>query len=153
MKKILVLVVILFMVLSGVLLLGQNFFGGNTKNKTDSETTISVEKKIVPALNVETSVLDRDSVIEDEKSVNELYQGNIDFENADPAQAYILSISLQGEEGQFVDPDGKPLEVKKEIILGKKEGKVYVKLTGNKPMLNHIKKLKNVKVVCNLKGK
>ncbi|MGH1842265.1 hypothetical protein ABE867_16400 [Enterococcus gallinarum] len=153
MKKILVLVVILFMLVSGVLLLGQNFWGVNKKNKMDSEKSISVEKKIVPELSVETSVLDRGSVIEDDKSVNELYQGNIDFENANPKHTYIISISLKGEDGQFVDPDGKPLEVKKNIILKKKEGIVHVKLTGNKPMLNHIKKLKNVKVVCDLKEK
>ena len=119
----------------------------------NSETSISVEKKIVPELSVEASVLDRGSVIEDEKSVNELYQGNIDFENANPKHLYILSISLKGEDGQFVDPDGEPLEVKKDIILKRKEGIVHVKLTGNKPMLNHIKKLKNVKVVCDLKEK
>lgn len=86
----------------------------------DSETSISVEKKIVPELSVETSVLDRDSVIEDEKSVNELYQENIDFENANPKHTYIISISLKGEDRQFVDPDGKPLEVKKDIILKKR---------------------------------
>ncbi|WP_445450963.1 hypothetical protein [Enterococcus faecalis] len=84
---------------------------------------ISVEKKIVPELNVETSFLDRGSVIEDENSLNELYHGDIDFKNADPAHPYIISMSLKEEEGQFVDPDGKHLEVKKDIILGKKKEK------------------------------
>ncbi len=37
---------------------------------------------------------------------------------------YIISISLKGEKGEFIALDGNPLEVKKDIILWKKEGKV-----------------------------
>ncbi|MCO5542097.1 hypothetical protein ACULLB_16725 [Enterococcus gallinarum] len=63
-------------------------------------------------------------MIESGKSVNELYHGNIDFKDANPEYMYIISISLKGEKGQFIALDGNPLEVKKDIILWKKEGKV-----------------------------
>ncbi|QGM92269.1 hypothetical protein [Enterococcus faecalis] len=153
MKKIVSIVVILFMLVSGILFLGKNIFDVNRKNETGSDTSISVEEKIVPKLNIEANVLDKSSIAKDEKTFNELYHGDIAFENANPQHTYIIFISLRGENGQFVGPDGAPLEVKKEIILGKKEGKVHVKLTGNKPMLSHIKELKHVKVICDLKEK
>ncbi|MGM0209331.1 hypothetical protein IGI96_003857 [Enterococcus sp. DIV0421] len=86
-----------------------------------------------------------------ENIINELYEGELTFEHADPTKKYLIVIKfLDGSKREFVGPDNKPLELEKEVMLGKEEGKVHLVLKGTKTMFKHIQKLKDVRVTAEI---
>ncbi|MDT2688578.1 hypothetical protein P7E23_19380, partial [Enterococcus gallinarum] len=60
-------------------------------------------------------------------SENELYQGDLSFEYADPEKPYVLMIwFIDKANHEYVGSDKKPLKREKELILGKAKGVVHV---------------------------
>lgn len=150
MKKSLTLLIVGLTIIGSVLFIGNSLFF----NKDVTEQTLtSTTKEIPPELFVETEILDTKKS-ETPPSVNELYQGDLSFEHADPEKTYLLSIQLLDKAyHEYVGPDKKPLKKEKELVLGKSEGVVHVVVKANSPMLTHIQHLKDIQVSASLKEK
>lgn len=151
MKKVITIIIVLLMVLGSGLLIGKAFF----EQKTTKSTLIrNSNKKLVPKLWSEIEILDPEQEVTKYSAPNQIFQGELIFENANSEKTYIVKTKLISKEGnRFIGPDKKPLEVNKEIVLGKQQGKINILLKGNKPMLVHIGKLKDVQVSSELKEK
>ncbi|EGO8634331.1 hypothetical protein QL852_002818 [Enterococcus faecalis] len=148
MKKSLTLLIVGLTIIGSGLFIGSSLF---SKNETTEQTLTSTTKEISPELFLETEVLDTKKS-ETISSVNELYQGDISFEHANPEKTYLLSIQLLDKKNhEYVGPDKKPLKREKELVLGKSKGVVHVIVKANSPMLTHIQHLKDVQVSVSLK--
>lgn len=90
MKKSLTLLIVGLTIIGSGLFIGSSLF---SKNETTEQTPTSTTKEIPPELFLETEVLDTKKS-ETISSVNELYQGDLSFEHANPEKTYLLSIQL-----------------------------------------------------------
>ena len=141
MKKSLTLLIVGLTIIGSGLFIGSSLF---SKNEATEQTPTSTTKEIPPELFSETEVLDTKKS-ETISSVNELYQGDLSFEHANPEKTYLLSIQLLDKTNhEYVGPDKKPLKREKELVLGKSKGVVHVIVKANSPMLTHIQHLKDV---------
>ncbi|MBO6419936.1 hypothetical protein [Enterococcus gallinarum] len=150
MKKSLTLLIVGLTIIGSGLFIGSSLF---SKNEATEQTPTSTTKEIPPELFLETEVLDTKKP-ETIPSENELYQGDLSFEYADPEKPYVLMIwFIDKANHEYVGPDKKPLKREKEWILGKAKGVVHVVVKANRPMLTHIQKLKDIQVSMTLKEK
>ncbi|MFD2390561.1 hypothetical protein [Enterococcus gallinarum] len=150
MKKSLTLLIVGLTIIGSGLFIGSSLF---SKNEATEQTPTSMTKEIPPELFLETEVLDTKKP-ETIPSENELYQGDLSFEYADPEKPYVLMIwFIDKANHEYVGPDKKPLKREKELILGKAKGVVHVVVKANRPMLTHIQKLKDIQVSMTLKEK
>lgn len=150
MKKSLTLLIVGLTIIGSGLFIGSSLF---SKNEATEQTPTSTTKEIPPELFLETEVLDTKKP-ETIPSENELYQGDLSFEYADPEKPYVLMIwFIDKANHEYVGPDKKPLKREKELILGKAKGVIHVVVKANRPMLTHIQKLKDIQVSMKLKEK
>lgn len=142
------LIVCLTIVGSGVAL--KNLF---SEKEAQHETT-STEKEPAPELSLEVEILDTEQEVVKEEAINEIYEGELAFEHANPTKNYLITIKVLDEDNrEFVGPDNNALKLEEEVILGKEKGKIHLVLKGTKPMVEHIQKLKNVQVSADMTEK
>lgn len=147
MKKSLTLLIVGLTIIGSGLFIGSSLF---SKNEATEQTPTSTTKEIPPELFLETEVLDTKKP-ETIPSENELYQGDLSFEYADPEKPYVLTIRfIDKANHEYVGPDKKPVKREKELILGKAKGVVHVVVKANRSMLTHIQKLKDIQVSMTL---
>ena len=146
MKKFFKIALVCLIVIGSGILIKNSF----SEKENRSETETSVEAVVHPELFFETEVLDTKKP-ETIPSENELYQGDLSFEYADPEKPYVLTIRfIDKANHEYVGPDKKPLKREKELILGKAKGVVHVVVKANRSMLTHIHKLKDIQVSMTL---
>ncbi|GAB7305316.1 MULTISPECIES: hypothetical protein [Bacillota] len=148
MKKSVTLLIVGLTIIGSVLFIGNSLFSNkNAKEQMNTSTTEDVS----PELFLETEVLDTKKS-EAKPSENELYQGDLSFEHADPGKQYLLTIRfIDKMNHEYTGPDKKPLKREKKLILGKTKGVVHVVVKANRSMLTHIQKLKDIQVSATLK--
>nr|WP_254005531.1 hypothetical protein [Enterococcus gallinarum] len=138
-------------------IIGSGLFVGNlffSKEEEKESSTIATTEELKPELFLDTEILEQNQESHQETGINELYRGELDFQHADPTKPYLITVQfIDKEKREFVGPDKQPLRLEKEVTLGKEQGTVFLVVKGNKPMLAHIQKLKDVQVSASLKEK
>ncbi|OTO01267.1 hypothetical protein [Enterococcus sp. 5B3_DIV0040] len=154
MKKVFIVVIVGLTILGSCLFLGNLFFQKERDKATTISTTEELKAELKAELFLETEILDSNQESQQETTINEFYRGKLEFQQADPAKSYVVTIRLVDKEGhEFLGPDQKNLTLEKEVVLGKEQGIIFIVVKGNKPMLAHIQKLNDVQVSASLKEK
>ncbi|OOG23510.1 hypothetical protein BZK37_17300 [Enterococcus casseliflavus] len=157
MKKVFIVVVVGLTIIGSGLFVGNLFF--SKEEEKEPSTTITTTEELKPELFLDIEILESNLESNQEESqqetaINELYRGKLDFQHADPTKPYLITVQfIDKEKREFFGPDKQPLQLEKEITLGKEQGTVFLVVKGNKPMLAHIQKLKDVQVSASLKEK
>lgn len=153
MKKVFIVVVVGLTIIGSGLFVGNLFF--SKEEEKEPSTTITTTEELKPELFLDIEILESNQEErQQETTINELYQGELDFQHADPTKPYLITVQfIDKEKREFFGPDKQPLQLEKEITLGKEQGTVFLVVKGNKPMLAHIQKLKDVQVSASLKEK
>lgn len=147
MKKSLTVLIIALTIIGSVLFIGESLF---SNNEVTEQMISSTTEDISPELFIETEVLETKKS-EEKILENDLYQGDISFEHADPEKEYLLTVRfIDKTNHEYVGPDKKPLKREKKFILGKEKGIVHVVVKANRPMLAHVQKLRDIQVSLTL---
>lgn len=148
---------VFIVLIAGLTIIGSGLFVGNlffSKEEEKESSTIATTEELKPELFLDTEILESNQESQQETTVNELYRGELDFQHADPTKSYLITVRfIDKEKREFFGPDKQPLRLEKEVTLGKEQGIVFLVVKGNKPMLAHIQKLKDVQVSASLKEK
>ncbi|MGQ5519979.1 hypothetical protein ACULLB_09800 [Enterococcus gallinarum] len=149
---------VFIVLIAGLTIIGSGLFVGNLffskGEKKELSTTITTTEELNPELFLDIEILESNQESQQEITINELYRGELDFQHAYPTKPYLITVQfIDKEKREFFGPDKQPLRLEKEVTLGKEQGTVFLVVKGNKPMLAHIQKLKDVQVSASLKEK
>lgn len=149
---------VFIVLIAGLTIIGSGLFLGNlffSKEEEKEPSTIATTEEIKPELFLDIEILEpNQEESQQETTINELYRGELDFQHADPTKPYLITVQFTDKEKrEFLGPDKQPLRLEKEVTLGKEQGIAFLAVKGNKPMLAHIQKLKDVQVSASLKEK